>query len=413
MQRELVDVPVLEGPGPTIILAGGSLSDDHSNEVYSSLYHYAKKPPGEKPRVIVFLGGITPSPEARAAGEDDSLEQAKIVFHEESPTWKEILESYQLEPVLMPLTVQNYPTAAHDPANIQLLEDADAVLFGGGWQGRHLRCLLQDDGMDTPVMVAVRRLLFERGGVYFGTSAGTAIVSTHTYGTGISPADLRENRMIRVPLRQANLNPPANLDDYDDNDVDVSGFTHGIHLLPGWAVDTHSNERGRYGRNLAAMQNLLADKGLCVSGATAVAIRNGWMRAYGRDRAVLFKATDDTAFSAPLGEPFGVRDMEVFSLAGGDGLHIESGELVSAKPRVDEQSDPYSSHDILTGDEFPRLMDRLLDSTVASIEDESRESDPGYCFRIHKTRDTIGYEQDNNTPVSANHIRLEVLPTSR
>ena len=138
---------------------------------------------------------------------------------------------------------------SEDPATVARVESCNAVWFGGGNQSRGTFALLNQDGSDTPVMAAIRRVVAS-GGVFGGTSAGAAVQSDPMIVNGTSIDSLS---LPTGPLRV--------------------GTSHGFGLLPaGFLADQHFLVWGRLGRLLVAMADNAVPQAVGINEDTAVVV---------------------------------------------------------------------------------------------------------------------------------------------
>ena len=158
-----------------------------------------------------------------------------------------------------------------NPATVALVRTCNAVWFGGGNQNRGAFALLNQDGSDTPVMDAIRRIVAE-GGVFGGTSAGAAVQSDPMIVNGTSIDSLS---LPSGPLRV--------------------GTSNGFGLLPaGFLADQHFLVWGRLGRLLVAMADNGIAQGVGVNEDTAVVVDldSGVWEVVGTSQALVVELED-------------------------------------------------------------------------------------------------------------------------
>ena len=336
-------------PG-AVVLAGGALQDENQ-ELWTALYRHVRAASGkERPRVAVF-GSARPSlAKAREAFEQDGSD---------SLSYGSLFRLYGFDPVFVPVAIDNYREAAANPRSVSLVDSADAVWFGGGNQDFHARSLLKDDGSDSPVMQAVRRV-HARGGLVGGTSAGAAVMDEFTYGEGSSRDYLSENALAFKPLTA--IAPPAP----QPRRKLSGGYTRGFGFVTPLdaAVDTHTDARGRYGRLMVAMRVLDYQRGVAVAEDTALLIQEGRGTVYGAGRVLI---ADARQASYPAGGPFQVTGLRLNSLAASDAYDFDSGAVLSSKPFL---AAPLGRPGVLMRDLLERdyLLD-AMESLAASSEE--------------------------------------------
>lgn len=338
-----------------VLLAGGALQDGNQ-DLWGALYRHVRAASGkERPRVAVF-GSARPS-----------LATAREAFEQDGPTslsYGSLFRRYGFEPDFVPVAIDNYRDAAQDPRNVALVDGADAVWFGGGNQDLHARSLLNDDGSDSPVMQAVRRV-HARGGLVGGTSAGAAVMDEFTYGEGNSRDYLSENALAFKPLTAIAPSVPP-------TPRKLSGaFTRGFGFVTPLdaAVDTHTDARGRYGRLLVAMRVLDYQRGVAVAEDTALLIQGSRGTVYGSGRVLI---ADARQASYPGGESFQVTGLRLNSLTSSDAYDFDTGTIASAKPplRATAGGRPTLNPDVLVRDRLLDAMENLVASPEESLAAE-------------------------------------------
>lgn len=131
--------------------------------------------------------------------------------------------------------------AADDPALVARLDEATGVYMSGGSQLQ-----LSQNIVGTPVGDAIHRA-YHRGAVIAGTSAGASIMS-----------------QLMISLGDGGVTPRQR----------SSQLSAGLGLLPGFVVDQHFDQRGRYGRLLSIVANSPSLVGLGVDEDTAAEIHD-------------------------------------------------------------------------------------------------------------------------------------------
>lgn len=387
--------PLLDGPGGTVFVAGGAVSDADA-DLWGAYAGYARAAKREaRPKVVVFCT-------AR-----DSLKAARDAFFTDGKaawSYRRVFEHYGLSPVFAPIAIDNFRQAAHDPQNVALLDGASAVWFGGGAQNLHARCLLNDDGSDSPLMKAVRRVA-ANGGVVGGTSAGAAIMDRFTYGDRDSYDYLSANTLTFRPLAGVTgANSPFGTER-------AGGYTHGFNFLAAIdaAVDTHTDARGRYGRVLVAMRALKNPFGLAIAEDTALAVKGRRGVAYGA--GTVFVADGRKATYRETG-PFGATDVSVSLLLAHDAFDFETGILTapgaSHQPAAQAPA-PDAPPDVLAGAGVPETMAAFGRSGAAAMTRRTRSDAPGaFDFVFNRAAETRVFAKGDR--VSVDRLKLTVIP---
>lgn len=133
---------------------------------------------------------------------------------------------------------------------------ADIIYFNGGDQSRHIRCWLNDDTHPNPIFSVIKRKVANNQAILVTVSAGTAAMTSTTYGGG-SPFGILyfANAQGLAPLSVKDnygMNDMRNGSDclqYSENGAKLKSFG-----FVDFAVDTHFDERGRLGRLVPAMK---------------------------------------------------------------------------------------------------------------------------------------------------------------
>ncbi|MEM7738039.1 MAG: cyanophycinase [Deinococcota bacterium] len=154
--------------------------------------------------------------------------------------------SYGADSTIIDITVDNAAEASYSDEVVSEVAGCHGFFFTGGDQRRITEALLIEDGMDTPVMAAIREQ-FEAGAVIAGTSAGAAMMSTVMISGGSSVDTLLGS--------EGTVTTEAGL-----------GFVDSMIL------DQHFVERGRFGRLIGALAEAGLGMGAGIGENTALAI---------------------------------------------------------------------------------------------------------------------------------------------
>lgn len=386
-------LPLLEGPGGTVFIAGGHVLDNDA-DLWGAYAAYARAAKHDKrPKVVVFCT-------AR-----DSMATAKKAYDEDAKdawSYRHVFEHYGLAPVFVPIAIDNYKAASHDPKNVALLKGASAVWFGGGAQNLHARCLLEDDGTDTPLMKAVRQVVAS-GGVVGGTSAGAAIMDRFTYGDKESYDYLAANALTFRPVSTAKTA------DSPFGDERTGGYTHGFDFLEGIdaSVDTHTDARGRYGRTLVASHVLKNRFGLALAENTALAVKGKRGMAYGV--GTVFVADNQDAAFAP-GPSYGGKDLTVSLLRAHDAIDFERGVVTASAPASAPAGQaPQCPKDVLAGAGVPDAMAAFALSGAPTHTCRTHDGQAvAFDLTFSRSADTRVFAQ--GARITVDRLKLTVTP---
>lgn len=382
----------------SVFLAGGALQDANQ-DLWGGLYRHVRAASGkERPRVAVF-GTARPSlATAREAFEKDGTNAL---------SYGTLFRRYGFDPVFVPVAIDNYRDAASAPQNVSLVESADAVWFGGGNQDFHARSLLNDDGSDTPVMQAIRRV-HARGGLVGGTSAGAAVMDEFTYGEGQSRDYLSENALDFKPLTAIAPSVPRPSRKHSGSYTRGFGFVTPLDA----AVDTHTDARGRYGRLLVAMRVLDYQHGVAVAEDTALLVQGKRGTVYGSGRVLI---ADGRHATYAQGAPFQATGLRLNSLNASDGYDFDTGSVHSAKPPVSTIASPrpFSVRDVFERD---RLLDAMEAVAIGASETLSIDLPlPAgkAVLTLERKPETRAYVDPETRRVAVQGVAVTIIPGSR
>lgn len=378
-------------PKGSVLLAGGALQDEN-RPLWTALYQHVRLSSGkERPRIAVF-GSARPS-----------LAKARDAFEQDAPqslSYGSLFRRYGFDPVFVPVAIDNFRTAASDARNVSLVDTADAVWFGGGNQDLHARSLLMDDGTDSPVMAAVRRV-HARGGLVGGTSAGAAVMDEFTYGEGSSRDYLAQNALTFKPLATIPAASP-------DRSL-AGGYTRGFGFVTPLdaAVDTHTDARGRYGRLLVAMRVLDYQRGVAVAEDTALLIQGSRGTVLGAGRVLI---ADARQAAYPPGSRFQVTGVRLNSLSASDAYDFETGRVHSPKPLLREPL-PHPAtapRDVLERDQLLDAMEALATSPDETWTTALTVPQASLSLRLEKTPETRVYLDPGKRRFAVQGMRLSL-----
>ncbi len=317
-----------------------------------------------------------------------------------------------LDPFVVPAFAvagkENYQKIVGDPQWVERVRQSQAVFLSSGSQARYRQVLIDERGRDTPLLEAIRDV-YRRGGLVAGTSAGTAVMSRVMY--------VNADHVLPVLLDGARKG--KELDD-------------GLGLVPGdWFIDQHCLVRGRFARDLVAMQAYDIPFGLGVDEDTAVVIEDGrTARVIGyRGAAVidLSKATQER----PAGR-FNLKKARLSFLSHGDQIDLQTREVrVAPEKPVADKIDPRASgfkpyyekrqfvNDVLGNTALLDIMYKLVDSPheqaigLAFDGSAARRGDtPGFEFRFYRAEDTVSWDthQTRGDTHTVLNVFLDIRP---
>lgn len=322
------------------------------------------------------------------------------------------LRTQGLEPFVVPaspfLPDVDDRQVVRDPEWIERVRGADAVFLAGGEQARYRQVLVGEDGVETPLLQAIRHV-YQRGGLVAGTSAGTAVMSRIMF--------IDAEQILPVLQHGARMG----------REVD-----RGLGFLPAdWFVDQHFLTRGRFGRSLVAMQTYGFPYGLGIDEDTALVIEQGQRaRVVGYRGVVVMDASTAVIDSD---EPrFNTRNILLHYLSHGDTLDLRRRQVGVATQKRDEHRidprapgfKPYYQHkqfysDIFGNTQLLDLMYKLVDSPheeaigLAFDGAAAREgSTPGFEFRFQRGPGTVSWESPEaiGDPYTVLNVRLDIRP---
>lgn len=328
------------------VVAAGSAVRDDNHAVWTRVVELAG---GAGSRFVVFTAS-SGAPDRAADAIGSALRAHGAVA-----------EHIRIGPVFGKTEGQDQAAAVRDPKWIAKVNAATGAYFSGGDQ-RLLLDLLMPDGIDTPLMQAVRGV-FARGGVVGGESAGCAVMSDPAF------------RELPQPI----LALKASAAQLADGDAIGKGFG----FLPrGVMVDQHFLSRGRIGRLVPAMLALKQPLGLGVEDGTAAIVRGNTVEVLGVKGVVVVdmaEAQSDAAIGA-----FNVRGVKLSYLDRGDHFDLATRTITPAPNKAARQVNPNASGFVGRFDRAPFAADILareqLLSTMALLVDGNERSALGLAF---------------------------------
>ncbi len=301
-------IPSAQAGSGTLVIVGGALDPDNE-QIFESLIEAA---PGTTPRFAIIP--------AASGYASDSAERFRIRLESHGVPRKQI-DTVKLAMVDDPETddidESTWSSNASNPAEIDKIRNADAIWFTGGDQLRTTSLLLHDDGVETPMLTAIRNRLAS-GAVIGGTSAGAAIMSSPMIGRG-------------DPLQSLLLSPISAVQIGHDTDTGALALADGLGFLPNSIVDQHFDRRHRFGRLARALAEG-GDRGRLGIGvdentAIIVSLETGEARIVGEAGVTIIDAS--SAKWATAGA-FAVTNLRVHYLSDGDTIDLYKRSIVPA-----------------------------------------------------------------------------------
>jgi len=364
----------VSAPGK-VMMMGGAMTDDNA-EVYNALKAAAG---GGTPKIAVICS-------------------ASADYQSAYESYQHVFQSYGFDPVFIPVALDNYTTEAYSQANVDLINNCQAVFFSGGDQSRYSRCMFTDAGADTPVMAAVRAV-YSRGGVISGTSAGAAIMGGFTYGEGDSYGYLEANHMVEKQISDVSL--------VDPNDSNNGGYVQGFGFTSPYdaIVEQHCEARGRLGRIIVAMRELQSSIGIAVDENTAVLLNNDTATVYGVNGASIIDSSEATF---PSDTYFRVNNLTISYLTSGDTYTFSTKSVTSTKPLVNSFINSYNSKKIFNSYEASKVMTTLVRSTATSATGKTQKKHPQFILTFSKTVITNGYYDPTTGKATVDKLNLSI-----
>lgn len=376
----------------TIFMMGGAVEDNNA-ELYNALYEQAGGV--GSPKIVVFCTAAADLVWAQDAFYNDYIDSSGKLHL----SYQNLFESYGFNPVFVPIALDNYSSEAYNQSNINLINDADIVFFNGGDQSRHARCLLDDNGNDTPLMTAVRQI-YNNGGIIAGTSAGTAVQGNPMYGEGTSIGYLYHNDMAEKNISDVSLEDPY--DSHNHNGGYTTGFSFADSSV-GAIVDTHFDARGRLGRMIVAMRELNKNIGIGVDENTALCISNGVGTVYGENGVFITDSTNATFYSSSY---FEADNVVIDYLTSGDSYDFSTKGVASSKSLIQNPyyNTGYDSRDIFDEYETTKVITKLIDSewsyAYGDTYDSYKDIRTEFTLKFQKAPATKGYYSSGKYTIS-------------
>ncbi len=187
---------------------------------------------------------------------------------------------------------------SEDPINLNLIEQANCVMFSGGNQSR----IIQTIGNTSLHDLLIKKHKNEKF-VIAGTSAGAMAMSTDMIAGGSSAESLLKGA---VKLRE------------------------GLGFISDLVIDSHFIRRGRFGRLAEAMASLPHLIGVGLAEDTGLVIKKGQFKVIGSGMVVVFDPSKLVHNSHEIlynGTPMSMSNLIVHVLANGDRFKMEKRKI--------------------------------------------------------------------------------------
>lgn len=242
---------------------------------------------------------------------------------------------------------------------IELVDGVSGIWFTGGDQYYTSRCFLRDDGSDTKLLSAFRKI-YENGGVIGGSSAGAAIMSRVMIAGGSNRGVMRDGTV----LSYAGYRPD---DDADEVACEPLRLTNdGLGFFPLGIVDQHFNRRPRLIRSIEACFANDADvkRAFGVSEDTALVYKNGCVAVLGNAGVYIMECENALRRSAGSYE-----NVALSVLLEGDRMDGDGAICLAFAPKAGERgfSMDYLAGGIPDAPNFDDCMDKLLRGESGSV----------------------------------------------
>ena len=365
-------LPAGHAPRGSLFVIGGALKSDNE-AVYSEMIRLA----GGADKAVLGIIAAASASVVKTAG-DISADFQRYGLKAERIRLLPI--ALVDDPTTADFDESNWARNAFSRETAQLIQSCTLIFFSGGDQARYRQTLLDEKGLDSPVLKAIRER-YSQGAVVAGTSAGAAVMSDPMIISGTS----------LTALTGTGENPLV--------------WDKGFALLPDVIVDQHFLKRGRFGRLLSLLLKGHPEKsrtlGLGIDEDTALEVRDGLARVIGRSGVLVI----DTAHRKPgLGQGKSpIEGIRLHYLHQGDAFSLTNGEFrVSEirKPIEDDKTyhERYpSSSDIFGRDTLVELITlgladcRQKEIFGLAFDAQARGSVSGVRIRLYKTDETRAY----------------------
>jgi cyanophycinase len=359
--------------GRRAVFAGGGISDKNS-EVYQTFIDLAAKV-SSNPVILVCTG-------ASAATDADENAQFYIDLLTKTYGAKKVYK--------LPIDL-NHPKCAYDQANINLIDSAHGLYFGGGDQSRLYTLFFQNTSkgkVDTPALAKIRQLYESDKLVLAGSSAGTAIMQSTPMVTG----GLSYDALVYDPHPYIDDKYPNDLSYQEDGGFGF--FTMGF-------LDTHVGTRGRQGRDIRLVHwfpSTLTNLSFGVDEDSAIVLQNDTFEVVGYNGVFIYDISEATS-SKNQSKYWNLANSKVSYLTTGDKYDFRSNKVtfaswkkdISGRERHNTPMSPRADIFCYNTDElFTNVTVDLFDSKGPKTYGTSYQTSPEYRVDFEKKKDSKG-----------------------
>lgn len=369
------------GAGKTgaIVPAGGATSMFTESGSYSEGYVDALKQGAaeagvETPRVAVI---------ETTMGSEQEMYDDMFLPDGEYASFADTLAARGMEPVYIPLGIDNYAEVQNTAYFADLIRSCHIVLFVGGDQALYALALANAD--NTPSLVA-RAIcdVVKNGGTLGGSSAGAAAMSRTVLTNGASGSyqPMYWNGAELVDITRYTAEDIAdNATELDGNNM-IYGSIGFVECALGRDVllDTHVDARGRIGRLIAALRDtdptglaigMDETAGMRIDGSTGIGT------VFGKSGVYVINAKNASWLEAGTVGEFGVSGLEVSYLTAGDAYDFNTDTVLpSADKKAVEapEGEAYVTDDIFGEDQLGTAVLSFALCADESVEEEVMNS---------------------------------------
>lgn len=304
----------------------------------------------------------------------------------------------------------NALAATKDPSNVKKIDRATAVYMTGGDQVRLVQALSNQDGSDTPVLAAMRRL-YKRGGVIAGTSAGASAQGTHMLAASGLPSMLADEGLDALDFGLTT-----------DSRMRGVLVTKGLGFLDQGIIDQHFLQyRGRLGRLSRVVLEHNSKFGIGIDRDSAVRIDTQGRCNVTGGRVIVVLPRNAQFQDGPNG--YSLNNMTISLLSSGDVFDPSdlSIKIHPSKHEILNEDVAFNGSFLITDIGSGYAIANALVSGLAENRQTSQEgivlqfhddSSHGYRYQFDKTALTKSYHADSldGSLYSVVNVQLEIAP---
>lgn len=392
---------IVPGGGSTSIF---TMSSSYSPDYIAALTQGAHEAGVEVPRVAVIETTV---------GTEAELYDDMYLPDEDYPSVHDALVEDGMEPVYIPLGIDNYKDVQNTKYFADLVRSCHIIFFTGGDQAYYGLALANEDGTPSLIAQAITEVL-ENGGTLGGSSAGAAAMSgtVLTNGATGSYQPLYWNQAETFDVCTLTSETIAeNVSAKEGNNMlyESIGFVEPV-LGQDVLLDTHVDARGRIGRLIVALRDA-NPTGLAIGIDETAGIRiDGSTKtgtAFGTSGVYIIDAANAVWGEAGVEGGFSVTGLLVHYLTPGDVYDFTTGTVTPAegKTEIVPSGEPYITEDLFGTDElgttvisFAHSAEQTVSADVANSMTQPFLSGSLYTFTFEKTADTKCYASTEYFP---------------